>query len=218
MRIPRREQAPLVHEDEAEGALERREHLERGGLEAVPGLTRQERRDQVRVRRGCAAAAGPFGQLERVHQVAVVPERERAMSVRLERGLRVLPCGRAGGRVAVVADPQVALQRGERGLVEDLRDEPELPVDEEVLAIGDRHPGGFLSPMLLREEPEVDEPGDLLARGPHPEQAAFLFRTLCPHAPRCYQRPPTRLGERVSLDGLSGQRTRVGTRWIALFV
>ncbi len=78
-------------------------------------------------------------------------------------------------------DPQVALERRERGLVEDLRDESEVLVDEEVLTVGDGDPGRLLTPMLLREETEVGEPRDLVPRRPHAEEAAFLLRALRSH-------------------------------------
>jgi hypothetical protein len=54
-----------------------------------------------------------------------------------------------------------------------------------MLAIGDRHAGGLLAAVLLREETEIDEPGDIFARRPDAEEAALLFRTLRPHAARC---------------------------------
>jgi hypothetical protein len=80
-----------------------------------------------------------------------------------------------------VPDPEIALEGGKRGLVEDLRDEAQLLVDEEVLAVGDRHAGRLLTAVLLSEEAEVREPGDLLARRPHAEEAALLLRTLRTH-------------------------------------
>jgi hypothetical protein len=39
--------------------------------------------------------------------------------------------------------------------------------------------------VLLRKQAEIDEPGDVFARRPDAEEAAFLFRTLRPHATRC---------------------------------
>ncbi len=74
-----------------------------------------------------------------------------------------------------MADGEVAVQRGERRLVEDLADEPEVLVDEDVVAVGDRDAGGFLAAMLLREETEVGEAGDVVAGRPHPEQPALVL-------------------------------------------
>ena len=70
---------------------------------------------------------------------------------------------------------EVAVQRGERGLGEDLRDEPEVLVDQDVLPVADRDAGGFLAAVLLREQTEVREAGDVLTRGPDPEQPAFVL-------------------------------------------
>ena len=65
-------------------------------------------------------------------------ERDRAVGGRAERRLRVLPGARAGRRVAAVADREVALQRGQRGLVEDLRDQAHVLVDQDLAAVADR--------------------------------------------------------------------------------
>ena len=61
-------------------------------------------------------------QLGGVHQVAVVADAELAVRALDEQRLRVLDPARAGGRVADVADGDVAGQRGELGLVEDVGD------------------------------------------------------------------------------------------------
>src|SRR3990172_1282153 len=47
-----------------------------------------------------------------------------------------------------------------------------------MVAVGDRHAGGLLAPVLLGEEPEVRQPRDVLFRGPYPEETASLLRTL----------------------------------------
>ena len=73
-------------------------------------------------------------------------------------------------------DRQVALEGGQRRFVEHLADQPELLVDEDVVAVADRDAGGFLAAVLLGEEPEVREPGDVLAGSPYAEEPAFLFR------------------------------------------
>ena len=49
------------------------------------------------------------------------------------------------------------------------------------MAVGDRDARRFLAAVLLGEEPEVRETSDVLTRGPHPEQAAFVFGTLRSH-------------------------------------
>ncbi len=75
-----------------------------------------------------------------------------------------------------MADREVAVERGQRGFVEDLADQPEVLVDEDVGAVADRDAGGFLAAVLLREESEVREPGDVLAGSPYAEEATFVFR------------------------------------------
>src|SRR6185369_7210133 len=102
--------------------------------------------------------------------------------VGLKRGLGVLPGRGAGRGVAGVADAEVALECRERRLVEDLGDEPELLIDEEVPAVGDRDARRLLAAVLLGEETEVAEPGDLFSGSPHPEETALLFWTLASHS------------------------------------
>ncbi len=176
------EDRALVRHHEAERALELGEHAHRGALEVVMGhLGGEHRRDEVGVGGGGGGAAEPGDQLAGVHEVAVVAEGEGSNTVVLEDGLGVVPGGGAGGRVAGVPDREIALEGGERGLVEHLRDQPEILVDQDVVAVGDRDAGGFLAAVLLGEETEVRQTGDVLARGPHPEQAAFVFGTLRSH-------------------------------------
>jgi hypothetical protein len=177
VRVPRRVHAALVHHHEAEGALELRQHVERRGLEAAGVHARREhRRDQIGVGGRGAGSTDPCMQVTRVDEVPVVAEGDRVDAVGLEDGLRVLPRGRARRRVPRVADAEIAVQRGERRLREDLGDEPEVLVDEDVLAVADRDARRFLAAVLLCEEPEVREPRDVLARGPDPEQPALVLR------------------------------------------
>ena len=82
-------------------------------------------------------------------------------------------------------DPEVAAERRERRLVEHLGDEPELLEDQDVLAVGDRHPGRLLAAVLLGEEREVGQPRDVVAGRPHAEDAALFLGTLGAHAARC---------------------------------
>ena len=99
-------------------------------------------------------------------------------AVRAERRLRVLPGGAAGRRVPGVPDRDGALQRLQRALVEDLRDQAHVLVDEDLVAVADRDAGGLLPAMLQRVEAEVGELRDLLAGGPDPEDAAGVLRPL----------------------------------------
>ena len=129
-----------------------------------------------------AAPDGHHGrQLVGVDQVAVVPERQRVGAVGLEHGLGVVPRGGAGGRVPRVADREVAVQRGQRGFVEDLADEAEVLEHQDRVVVADRDAGRFLATMLLGEETEVGEPRDVVARSPHPEESALLLRRFGSH-------------------------------------
>jgi hypothetical protein len=80
-----------------------------------------------------------------------------------------------------VADPEITLEGRERRLVEDLRHEAELLVDEEVLPVRNRDARRFLAAVLLGEEAEVGKAGDFLMGCPHPEEAAFLSWTFAAH-------------------------------------
>ncbi len=93
-------------------------------------------------------------ELNRVDQVAVVSECELAVSVRTRRAvhrLRVLPLVGAGRRVANVTYREVASERTQIVLFEDLVDEPERPLGDDVTAYvrgGDT--GRLLAAMLQR--------------------------------------------------------------------
>src|SRR3954466_5474500 len=116
-------------------------------------------------------------QLVGVDEVAVVAERDGPVSRGAERGLGVLPGAGPGGRVARVADREVALERVERGLVEDLRDQAHVLVDQDLPAVADRDAGRLLAAVLERVETEVGQLRDVLAGGPDPEDAAGVLRS-----------------------------------------
>jgi hypothetical protein len=65
-----------------------------------------------------------LGELGGVGQVAVVAQRDRAVGGRVERRLGVLPGARTRSWSSGVADREVALERLERRLVEDLETRP----------------------------------------------------------------------------------------------
>jgi hypothetical protein len=117
------------------------------------GARGQQGGDQVGVGGGAHGAlpgargqlGDPLGELGGVGEVAVVAEREVAARVEgAEAGLRVLPGARAGGAVPAVADGQVALQAAQDRLVEDLRDQAELLVDQHAAAVETGHAGRLL--------------------------------------------------------------------------
>src|SRR4051812_10775758 len=77
-----------------------------------------------------------------------------------------------------MTDGEVTLERLERGVVEDLRDQTHVLVDQDLAAVADRDAGRLLAAVLERVEAEVDELGDLLARSPDPEHATGVLGTL----------------------------------------
>ena len=185
-------QGVLVHPDERERSAQHRQHLERPLLERGVRVVGEQRGDQpgvvgrrldvAGVQRQLALRVGQLLhqplQLVGVDQVAVVAERDRAVRGGAERRLRVLPGAGAGGRVARVADREVALERVERGLVEDLRDQPHVLVDQDLAAVADRDAGRLLAAVLQRVETEVGQLGDVLAGRPDAEDAARVARAL----------------------------------------
>src|SRR5512145_3023411 len=151
----------LVHPHEGERASDRGQHLDGVLLEALVGVVGEERGDQAGVVGGLQAAGrevelavevrqvrNPLRELAGVGQVAVVGECDRALRGGPEGRLGVVPGARAGRGVAGVADGEVALERGERALVEDLRDQAHVLEDEDLPAVAHRHPGGLLPAVL----------------------------------------------------------------------
>ena len=132
----------------------------------------------------CSASSSGVG------EVAVVPEREAGVADRAVDRLRVAPAARPGGRVAHVADGEVALERGEAALVEHLRDQPHVLRHGDGLAVAHRDAGRLLAPVLEGVEAEVGEVGDGLTGRVHAEHAAGVAdlgrrsRTSVSHAPR----------------------------------
>ena len=111
----------------------RSERIDRVGRRLVG----EERRQELRVgrrRQPGAAALELVEQLAGVDEVAVVADGERPARPEPERRLGVLPDRRAGRRVAAVGDREVAAERRQAPLVEDLGDHPEVLVEHEDLA------------------------------------------------------------------------------------
>ena len=106
-----------------------------------------------------------------------------------ERGLGVLPGRGAGGRVPAVPDRDVAAQRGQRGLVEDLGDQAHVLVDHDPVAVADRDAGRLLAAVLQCVQAEVGELGDVLTRGPDAEDPAGVPRGRSPGSRSSVRRP-----------------------------
>src|SRR6478752_5902237 len=182
-------QRRLVHEDEGERALELGQQLEGGLLGRAVLVGREQRRDERGVG-GVAAGelAGDAGaaevlvdeglELDRVDEVAVVGQGQRAVAGAAKGRLRVLPRRAAGRGVAGVADRDVAAERAERGLVEDLRHEAHVLVDEDLLAVTGRDAGRLLPAVLQRIEPEVRQLRDVLSGSPDAEDPAGVLRAF----------------------------------------
>ena len=77
-----------------------------------------------------------------------MPERDAAALVGAVGRLGVFPRAGTGGRVARVADGDVAGEAAECDLVEDLGDQAELLVDDDAAAVADRDAGRFLTAVL----------------------------------------------------------------------
>jgi hypothetical protein len=125
-----------------------------------------------------------------------------------------------GGGVTRVADREVALERLERGVVEDLRDQAHVLVDQDLAAVADRDAGRLLAAVLQRVETEVAELRHLFAGGPDPEDTASILGTLVQRVERCGE--PTvaaraaggwghvaSLGEGAVRPGIGARRRRV---------
>jgi len=71
-----------------------------------------------------------------------------------------------------VPDSDLAVEAVELLLVEHLRDEAEVAEPGEAAVLGDRDPRRLLPAVLQREEAEVRQPRDVVARRVHAEDSA----------------------------------------------
>ena len=218
--VARGVQGVLVHPDEREGSLEQRQHLQGSLLERRVRVVRQQRGDQAGVvgRRlelagvdvelvvGVGQLVDQAGEVVGVDQVAVVAEGDGPVGGRAEGRLRVLPGARTGRGVARVADREVALEGVEGRLVEHLRDETHVLVDEDLPTVADRDAGRLLAAVLEGVETEVGQLGDVLARRPDAEDPTHVAESreydgADPH-PR---RTPVALSRRMHLASAFGE-------------
>ena len=109
-----------------------------------------------------------------------------------------------------MADRQVTLERVEGGLVEDLRDQTHVLVDQDLAAVADRDAGRLLATVLEGVEAEVGELRDVLARCPDPEDAAGVLRSLVVWVERRRQ-PSVAAGSRTAAV-LKGHPLSLGDR------
>ena len=116
------------------------------------------------------------GELRGVRDVAIVAEGEVAGGGRTERGLGVLPDTCPRGRVARVANRDVAAQRLKARLGEHLRYQAHVLEDDDVTAIAHRDAGRLLASVLEGIEAEVGELRDVVAGSPDAEHPAGILR------------------------------------------
>ena len=103
----------------------------------------------------------PIADLVGVDDVAVVADADLAVHAVDDDRLRVGQLALAGGRVARVADGDMAGQRRERLLVEDVVDVAHLADRADAGAVRRRDAGALLPAMLQRVEAEIGELGGL---------------------------------------------------------
>ena len=180
-RIPERDDRLIGHDHRRERTPELRQDLGGRILDPVRRMGRQQRGDDLRVRRRAErdVPAAELGvELDRVDQVAVVRERQRTTVVTDDR-LGVLPLRGAGRRVPDVTDRHVADERPELVLVEHLADEA-LVADrhQAAPARGGRDPRRLLAAVLQREESEIREPRDVVLRRKDAENPTFVPRSV----------------------------------------
>ena len=201
VRVADADEALVVEQDQRERALQRRQHRHEGRLQVVVGMgvevADQQLGDQVAV-----AGDGPGqhahlgGQGVGVGQVAVVAEGERHRSGAVGPGEEVRYTGwalcqrrRPGGRVAGVADGQVALEAGEVALVEDVGDQAHVLDDHHLGAVADRHAGRLLAAVLQGVEAVEGQVGHLAGPAPDAEHPARLSRRVGASARRGARAP-----------------------------
>ena len=201
--VAERDHRVLGHRHGRERALQTGQHLGDGVLDPLGGMGREQRGDDLRVRRGAErdVAAAQLGvELDGVDQVAVVRERQRPMVVTDDR-LGVLPLRGAGRGVAHMADRHVADQRAQDVLVEHLGDQA-LVADrhQAAAALGGRDPRRLLAPVLQREQGEVRQSGDVVLRREDAEDTALVARAIAMIDHGFHAQPPRRLA--AGLDEL----------------
>ena len=69
-------------------------------------------------------------------------------------------------------DREVSPERVQAPLLKDLRDQAQVLVDHDTLAVAHRDAGRLLAAMLEREQPERGDGGRLLARCMHSDDSA----------------------------------------------
>src|SRR5690606_22589052 len=123
---------------------------------------------------------------------------------------------------------QVSVEGVERRVVEDLRHQTHVLVDEDLLAVADRDAGGLLAAVLQGVDAEVRQLGDVLTGRPHAEDTTGVLGTLVlgvdggrqspvaalahvaglAHVSQCRAAPAGRLPPSTTSDARVGARRR----------
>ena len=206
------EQSLGAHEDERVRALEDGQHgLQRGGevLGLGEGVHQQLGHDVAVGGDGARQHPDLLGQLRRVGQVAVVPEREAGAADGAVDRLGPRPVRRAVRRVAGVANREVPLESRQGALVEHGGDQAHVLDDRHRVAVAHRHAGRLLPAVLQGEETVEREVGHPRSGRVDPEDTAgFLHAPPILAQPRVIRDPPGR--RRGSLRRPAGGRRRGG--------
>ena len=128
MRVAEADQLALGEGGHRERALEPRDRV-RDRLVQRRRIVRDQRSDHLGVgggRQPDAVLPELLAQLGSVDEIPVVPERDRAGAAVVDERLGVRPVARPGGRVAGVADRDLAVQTAQLFLAEDLRNEADV--------------------------------------------------------------------------------------------
>jgi hypothetical protein len=128
-----------------------------------------------------------LAKLLRVHEVAVVRDRDRAVAIGGDERLEVRRMVRTRGGVTVVPDGARSGQRRDDVAREDLRDQTAPAVHMEPTIVRGADACALLAAMLQRVEAQVREPGRF-GMAEDPEDAALSFRIV--HVASLTLRPP----------------------------
>ena len=179
-----------VHDDQREGAFEAGQDLDEGLDQGIAGDDvvdvghgldggAQQLGHEVGVGRDHAGQHARLGgELGGVDQVAVVAEGEPGGADRPIDRLGVAPRARPGGGVPRVADGQVAGERRQGALVEDVGHQAHVLDHGDVDTVGHRHAGRLLPAVLQGVQAQVREVGDRLVGGMHAEDPTRLFQRV----------------------------------------
>ena len=74
-----------------------------------------------------------------------------------------------------MADRDLTFERVECRLIEDLRDQAHVLVDQDLLPVAHRDASRFLTTVLQRVQAEIGQLGDLFTGGPNTEHAARIL-------------------------------------------